>query len=173
MGPKPNESKWYVVYTRPKSEIKVASCISEMGIESYLPLHIVIRQWSDRRKRIKVPLFPNYLFVKLDNTKKRCLFSIREFVRFVSIDKKPVVVREKEIMMIRQILDQQVEVSSEEYFQQGIKVRIRHGQLEGLEGLVIKNYGNTRILVKIDALMRAFSFNVSTKMVLAVLPIDT
>jgi len=40
------EPKWYVVYTRPKSERKVASSITEMGIESYLPMHKVVRQWS-------------------------------------------------------------------------------------------------------------------------------
>lgn len=163
MEPKTHDLKWNVVYTRPKSEKKVASSISKMGIESYLPTHLVIRQWSDRRKKMEVPLFPNYVFVKIEDAKRGFLYSIKELVRFVSIEKRPVIVCEKEIMAIRNVLSEDTEVSSEEYFQQGMKVRIRQGQFAGMEGIIIRRSGNTRLVVKIDVLMKAFSFNISSK----------
>jgi transcription antitermination factor NusG len=133
------ESKWYVVYTRPKSERKVASSITEMGIESYLPMHKVVRQWSDRRKKMEVPLFLNYVFVKVDDVKRRLLFQIKDLVKFVSIEGKPVVIKENEILTIKKILDGDYDdIATEEYFQEGMKIRIRHGQFAGLEGVVIK-----------------------------------
>jgi transcription antitermination factor NusG len=165
---KQSDPKWHVVYTRPKSERKVASRISAMGIESFLPMHKVVRQWSDRKKKLVVPLFPNYVFVKVDAANRGYLFSIKEFVTFISIERKPVVLREKEIMAIKQIVDENVEVLEEDYFQQGMKVRIKHGQFEGLEGIILKKYGNTRLLVKIDTIMKAYSFNVSTRLTEAV-----
>lgn len=158
------DPQWYVVYTMPKSEKKVANCISEMGIESYLPMHKVIRQWSDRKKKLEVPLFPNYVFVRVNETRRGSLFSIKELVRFVSIEKKPVVVREKEILTIKRVLNEDVPVMTEEYFQEGMKVRIEYGQFAGLEGVIIKKNSNTRLIIKIEGLMKAFSFNVSAHM---------
>jgi transcription antitermination factor NusG len=161
METKAEKSNWHVVYTMPKSERKVASAIAELGMEPYLPLHNVVRQWSDRKKKLLVPLFPNYVFVKVNPEKRGYLYSIRELVRFVSIEKKPVVVREKEITTLKQVLSGDLDVANEVYFQQGMKVRVMVGQFSGLEGIVTKVNGNTRLTVKIDGLMRAFSFNVS------------
>jgi transcriptional antiterminator RfaH len=81
MTPNFLEPKWCVAYTRPKSERRVAASIAEMGIESYLPTHKVVRQWSDRKKKMDVPLFSNYVFVKVDDTKRRLLFSINELLK--------------------------------------------------------------------------------------------
>lgn len=159
------DPQWYVVYTMPKSEKKVAESISGMGIESYLPMHKVIRQWSDRKKKLEVPLFPSYVFVKVNETKRVSLFSIKELIRFVSIEKKPVVVREKVIMNIKRVLSEDVQVATEEYFQEGMRVRIGYGQFAGMEGVIIKKNNSTRLVVKIDGLMKAFSFNIASHVV--------
>jgi transcription antitermination factor NusG len=154
------EPKWYVVYTRPKSERKVASSITDMGIESYLPMHKVIRQWSDRNKKMEVPLFTSYVFVKVDDARRSSLFSITELVKFISIDGKPVVIRENEILTIRKVLSGDFDdISTEEYFlQEGMKVRITCGQFAGLEGMVVERRNKPRLVIRIEGLMRAFSF---------------
>jgi transcription antitermination factor NusG len=158
------EPKWYVVYTRPQSERKVAASIAEMGIESYLPLHKVVRQWSDRKKKMEVPLFSNYVFVKVDDVRRRLLFSIKELLKFVSIEGRPVVIRENEILTIKKVSSGDFDdISTEEYFQEGMKVRITNGQLTGLEGVVIKKCNKSRLVIRIEGLMKAFSFEISAK----------
>jgi transcription antitermination factor NusG len=164
MDPKFKDPRWHVVYTKPKSERKVATSISNMGLESYLPLQKVIRQWSDRKKSIEMPLFPNYVFVKVDSETRVRLYSINELIRFVSIERRPVIVRENEIQTLKKVLNEGNEVSNEEYFQNGMKVRIKHGQFEGLEGVIIKKSSSTRILLRIDGLMKAYSFNIPTQL---------
>lgn len=159
MSARQNNLKWHVVYTMSKYERKVASCISEVGIECYLPLHKVVRQWSDRKKKLEVPLFPNYVFVRVDEIRRGQLPSIKELVSFVSIEKKPVVVPEKDISAIRQILGEGVEITQEDFFQEGMKVRIKAGQLAGLEGIVLKKNSNTRMIIQIEGMMKAFSFS--------------
>lgn len=151
--------KWHVVYTRPKSERKVAESIADLGLEFYLPLQEVVRQWSDRRKRMEVPLFPNYVFVKTDEVRRLSLFAIKELVNFVSIEKKPVVIREKEIVTIKRLLSKGAEIAPEEYFQVGSEVKIMKGQFAGLEGIVIRKSGKMRLMIRITAIMRAFSVN--------------
>jgi len=153
--------EWHVVYTRPRTERIVAAGISDLGIESYLPIHRVVKQWSDRRKKLEVPLFPNYVFVKVAEIKRTPLYKIKELVKFISIDKKPVVVREKEILAMKKILNENVEVSMEEYFQEGSNVKIVYGPFAGLEGVVIQRNSSDRLLIKIDALKKAFSVNIS------------
>lgn len=169
MNPK-NLPQWYVVYTMPKSERKVAARIADMGIESYLPLHKVVRQWSDRKKKLEVPLFPNYVFVKVDAILRVSLFSIKELTKFVSIEKQPVVIDEKEILAIKKVLNNEEEVVPDHYFQEGVKVRVRGGHFDGLEGIIIKRRGRTRLLIKIEGLMKAFSFNVSTQLAEVISP---
>jgi transcription antitermination factor NusG len=169
MKAKSSELKWYVVYTRPNSERKVASSITEMGIESYLPMHKVVRQWSDRKKKMEVPLFTGYVFVKVDDVRRVVLFSIQELVKFVSIDKKPVVVRETEILTIKNVLNRDFgDISIEEYFQEGMKVKITQGQFAGLEGEVITKCNKSRLVIKVDGLRKAFSFEISTKAAMVV-----
>jgi transcription antitermination factor NusG len=157
--------RWHVVYTMPKAERRVALSIGEIGIETYLPLCTIVRQWSDRLKKVEVPLFPNYVFVKVDEKTRRNVYKIKEPIRFISIDKRPAVVDEREIQTIRQVLSGGSKVSSEAYFQQGMMVRIKQGQFAGLEGIVIKRNGTTRLLVRIERLMKAYSFNISADMV--------
>ena len=54
---------WYVVYTKPKWEKKVAERLNEIGVVTYCPLVTKTSQWSDRKKKISVPLFNSYIFV--------------------------------------------------------------------------------------------------------------
>lgn len=159
-----SKPQWHVVYTRPKSERKVALSISDIGIEAYLPLHTVVRQWSDRRKKIEVPLFPGYVFVKLLDEQRSAIYSIDNMVSFVSFEKKPVVVREVDINAIRMVLSEDFEASPDDYFLEGQRIRIQHGQFTGLEGIIVKRSGNSRLLVRVDGLFKAFSFNISTKL---------
>lgn len=163
-----SDQKWHVVYTMPKAERKVASSITAMGIEAYLPLHKVIRQWSDRKKRLELPLFPNYVFVKVDRISRVSLYSIKELVKFVSIDKQPVVVSEKEIMTIKKVLTENVQVRTEDYFLPGMRIKIADGQFAGLEGIIERRNSDTRLIIKIEGLMKAFSFNIPSQLLEAV-----
>ena len=150
---------WYTIFTRPRTEKKVASQVEELGAESFLPVHKVIKQWSDRKKRMEVPLFPNYVFVRTHEKALHSLFTIKHLVKFVSIERRPVVVREKEIDTIKLILNEDTELSSCENFQEGRKVRILRGHLAGLEGVIVKQNSKTRLIIKIEGLERSLSIN--------------
>jgi len=61
---------WMAVYTKPRSEKKVAERLEKAGIEVYCPLQTVIKQWSDRKKKIKIPVFPSYVFVHVGESER-------------------------------------------------------------------------------------------------------
>ena len=97
--------KWYVIHTKPNSEIKVANRIISTGINAYCPVYSQIRQYSDRRKKIDKPLLPSYVLVQLKEIDRPKVFSIPGVVRFLFWLGKPAEVRDEEILALKRTLD--------------------------------------------------------------------
>jgi len=137
------EKKWYVVYTRPRWEKKVAGILLAKGIEHYCPLNKVMKQWSDRKKIILEPLFKGYVFVKIPETLKWDIKNIDGILNYVYWLGKPAIVKEEEIDTIRkflqefrdiEVIDKQLAVHS--------KVLIKQGVLMNFHGIIIEVIGN-------------------------------
>ena len=92
---------WYVVYTKPKWEKKVAEQLHKLGIECYCPLTIQVSQWSDRKKKVEVPLFNSYVFVQLEESDRNLVFDSPGVVRYLFWLGKPAIVRDEEINTIK------------------------------------------------------------------------
>ena len=92
---------WYVIYTKPKWEKKVAEQLAEAGIDCYCPLITQISQWSDRKKKVEVPLFNSYVFVQLDESERNSVFQSAGVVRYLFWLGKPAIVRHEEIEVIK------------------------------------------------------------------------
>ena len=92
---------WYVVYTKPKWEKKVAERLNEIGVVTFCPLITKISQWSDRKKKISVPLFNSYIFVQIDEKKRNQVFEVVGAVRYLFWLGKPAVVKYSEIETIK------------------------------------------------------------------------
>lgn len=155
------EPKWHVLYTRPKTERIVSRVIQDFGLETYLPLYKTIRQWSDRKKKLTLPLFPNYVFVKVSGRGISGVRSIRDVVGIVSIEKNPVVIRDEEISKIKRILNEDLNVYTEVSYSEGTRVKIRDGQFAGLEGVVVKKNGKMFLSIKIGGFEKSFLIEVS------------
>lgn len=95
-------SNWLVVQTRPRWEKKVSQLLLEKGLAAFCPLQEVRRQWSDRVKRIQQPVFPLFVFVKVAEEDRKAVRIVPGVKNFVVKDRKPVVIREKTMLGIRQ-----------------------------------------------------------------------
>jgi len=95
---------WYVVYTKPKWEKKVANQLNQIGVKCYCPLKSEIKQWSDRKKKVETPLFNGHIFVQLEENKRNEVFQIHGAVRYLFWLGKPAVVRDEEISAIKKWL---------------------------------------------------------------------
>ena len=103
---------WYVIYTRPRWEKKIAAILDQKGIENYCPLNKVERKWSDRKKTILEPLFKGYIFIKIEETKKWDIKQIDGIVNYVYWLGKPARVRQSEINNIKFFLKEFTSVDS-------------------------------------------------------------
>jgi transcription antitermination factor NusG len=149
-------SGWYLLYTRPKQEKKVAIQLEEKEVDYFLPTIKITRQWHDRKKVIDTPLFPSYVFVNIKTA--------YEFNNGLSIDGVSCYVRfGKQLARVGQIVIDQIKLVikrgknilvSEESFLPGKQLIIRQGALSGLSCEVVKYGGGERILVRVDLLQR-------------------
>lgn len=131
--------KWFAVYTRPKWERKVAQNLTTKKVESYCPLNIVEKQWSDRKKVVQEPLFTSFVFVYASDSEHTLIKQADGVVNFVYWLGKPAEIKEDEIKMIKQFLNEYKNVTIEK-----IKVnvqdmvRITGGPFSGFEGNVVE-----------------------------------
>jgi transcription antitermination factor NusG len=75
------------VYTRPRWEKKIATLLDNRGIENYLPLNKVVKQWIDRKKIVHEPLFKGYIFIKIADKEKwdvKLIDGILNYVHWLS-----------------------------------------------------------------------------------------
>lgn len=140
---------WYVLYTNPKAEKKVAEQLNKIGIETYCPLVTKIQQWSDRKKKVEVPLFSSYVFVNVEEHKRDVVFAVRGVVRYLFWLGKPGIVLEEEILEIQKMLLQNpidVEVSN---LQPGSSLLITEGPFKNQSGIVEEvTKNNIRLVLK-------------------------
>jgi transcription antitermination factor NusG len=137
------ESKWYVVYTRPRWEKKVSGILMARGIEYYCPLNKVMKQWSDRKKIVLEPLFKGYVFIKIPDAQKWEVKSIEGVLNYVYWLGKPAIVKEQEIDTIRKFLQEFKDIEVvEKQLTVNSKVLIKQGVLMNFHGIIIEVAGN-------------------------------
>ena len=145
---------WYAVYTKPRWEKKVAALLDEAGVEYYCPLNKVIKQWSDRKKIIEDPLFKSYVFVHISDEEKTKVLNTEGVIQFVYYLKKPAVIRDEEIQLIKTYLlekDVQITVQNLKQFEEKDVVVISKGVFMDNEGVVVKG-GKRKVYVRLESL---------------------
>lgn len=148
---------WYVLYTKPKWEKKVAEKLNEIGIECYCPLIIQIKQWTDRKKKVEVPLFNSYVFVQLEDTDRNSVFQISGVVRYLFWLGKPAIVRDEEINIIKTSLAapnlSDVSVTS---IQVGDRIKLESGAFSNQDAIVqeISNTYYTLVLESLGCVLK-------------------
>ena len=133
------EKQWFVLYTRPGCERKVAELLEKKQVEVYCPLTKSNRQWGDRKKPVLQPLFSSYLFVFLSPELQSVVRQTDGVTNFIHWLSKPAVIRQEEIDTIRNFLKEYDFVRLEKTaINMNDRVRIINGPLMMWEGSVVE-----------------------------------
>jgi len=152
---------WYALYVKSRHEKCVHSELQQKGIESSLPLTIVTRQWSDRRKKVEVPLFRGYVFVKIDiKNEKLPVLTTSGVVKFVTFNNITVPIPEDQMYWLQQMIASDLLLSQEQDFPIGTEIDVMFGPLKGLRGRVKQKNSETRLVVWFDAIMQGVSVEI-------------
>lgn len=144
---------WYAVYVKSRHEKQTAVELKKQGFHVFLPLVKTIRQWSDRKKKLEIPLFNSYLFVKIDIKNQFHVLAADGAVKFIQFENKPVPIPEWQINNLKVLLNtnEKFEITLEN-FEPGEEVTVNRGSLKGLRGTLIRYKGTNRVLISIDSI---------------------
>ncbi|MFT2011408.1 UpxY family transcription antiterminator [Pontibacter sp. 13R65] len=144
--------RWYAVYTKPRREKKVAEILSLQNIQNYCPLNRVVRQWSDRKKLVYIPLFTSYVFVRTSDKQLHEVKKIDGVINLVTWLGKPAIIKDEEISTIKQFLSEHTNVQLEKKkVAVDDYVKITDGSLQDQEGNIV-GVKNNLILVSLPSL---------------------
>jgi transcriptional antiterminator RfaH len=154
------QRQWFAVFTRSHHEKRVAQHYRERNIEHLLPVTRVKRQWSHYRKvTLELPLFPNYLFVRIARRERIRAIEVPGALSFVGQSSLPTPLFDTEIECLRDGL-KMPSVTPHPYLVVGAKVRINKGVLFGREGIISSNKNGCRVVLTLSLIMRSFAVEV-------------
>jgi transcription antitermination factor NusG len=146
---------WYAVYTCANREKQVAAQFASRGIDHFLPLYESVREWSDRRVKLQMPLFPGYLFVSTSLRNRLRIVTVPGVVNLVGVAGHPVPMAGDVIERLRDAI-KRVSAQPYPYLPIGQRVFLCSGPLKGLTGVLLRHKSGTRVVISIDVIERAF-----------------
>ena len=153
------EPAWYALYTRSRFEKKLLSELTDRSIDVFLPMREVLSRWKDRKKRIWIPLFPGYLFVRQVDTpaNRYRVLNIPGAVRFVGIEGHAEPVPEEQLEAVRRFLESSISIDPYPYLHVGRRVEVVAGPLKGIQGILVQKKGRFRFVLQVDLIRQAIS----------------
>lgn len=155
---------WRVFYIRPRAEKKAAERLEAAGHETFLPLRTTLRQWSDRKQRVEVPLFPSYLFAHVDERGRLDVLEDEAVVKTVHFGGTLAVVPEREMALLRALAEapDRIEAVAREAFPLGAEVYVARGPLSGVHGRVIGHPKDMYLLVEVPSVRQIIRIHLPT-----------
>jgi transcription antitermination factor NusG len=150
---------WYAVQTRSRHEKMVARQLEGLGFRTFLPLTAQLRQWSDRRKLVELPLFPGYTFVHMvyQPEQRYRVLNTEGIVSFVGIQGQGIPIPDKQIEYIRILQSADVRMESHPFLKVGQRVRVCSGSLSGTEGILVGQESDRMLVISVELIQRSVS----------------
>jgi transcription antitermination factor NusG len=157
---------WYAVYTRSRFEKRLMDLLIAKGIEAYVPLRKVMKQWSDRRKMVEEPMIRSYCFVKVTPLHYQDVLNTPGAVRYIWFSGKPASIPEWQIDTLKAITGSGVEVECvPDTFQPGAKVKVNGGPLLGFTGELVTIANKKKVIIRIDHLNQVLTLSISPSLI--------
>ena len=160
MGVRAQQWSWFAILVRTGREKTATLLLENAGYECFLPVSRSMRRWSDRTKLIEVPLFPGYLFCRMNPHNRLTVLMTPGVIQIVGVGKTPIPVEEEEIAVIQRVQSSGVLAMPWPYMQVGNVAQILEGPLRGLTGIVVKIKSGVKLVLSVSLLQRSVAVEV-------------
>jgi len=163
-------ARWYAIRTRSRHEKVAARELELQSITVFLPLIGSMRQWSDRRTKVEMPLFPGYAFVRVGYLSPDRVRVLRTtgVVSFVGQNPAGTWIPDEQIASIRTILERGVPVKEHPFLNVGQRVRVQSGSLSGVEGILVAVKGARTLVISVEPIQRSLCISLDDYQIEAV-----
>jgi transcription antitermination factor NusG len=153
---------WYALHTRPRHEKVVVHRLTDRGVETFLPMVTEVHRWSDRKKKVELPLFSCYVFARFVPNRADRLHVLRVdgVLGLVGSQWEGTPIPDEQIDAVRTLVSGAISWSPYPFLKIGQHVRIRGGALEGMEGILVSRNGKHTLVISVDAIQRSLAVQV-------------
>jgi transcription antitermination factor NusG len=159
---------WFVFYTKSRHEKKVRDLLMRDGFEVFLPMHKVLRQWSDRKKKVEVPLFNSYIFVLEEEHRIPEVLKTPGVSINIRVGGKPAVLRQEELDLIERFIASgyflETDSLQRDEFKSGDQAKVIDGPLRGVVGRIYGDTDDGRLNVLIEGINQVIRVKVAVEL---------
>ena len=141
---------WLVLRTKSQHENVVESVLQQKQVPTYLPKRAVVRSCQGRKRKVEVPLFPGYVFVRPSASQYEGMRYIRGSCGFVLASGPPAALPEKDLDAVKMLVDSGADFTVDPELGAGTKVQIVSGALTGLHGELVRIKNQQMLVVNVD-----------------------
>jgi transcription antitermination factor NusG len=148
-----SELLWFVAHTRPRCEKKLAQFCEQNGLSATLPCQSVAHKYRGKTVVFQKPLFPGYVFLRIEQRDRRKVCESDFVANLLEVFDQETLARQ--LKDILRALDTNLEIRLAPTIGEGMRVKIKHGPLRGIEGWVEKRHGISMVLLRLDFIGQA------------------
>jgi transcription antitermination factor NusG len=158
----PEAPRWYALHTRARHEKAIELRLRDQGMETFVPTTLEVHRWSDRKKKVEVPLFSCYVFVRcgLSAEDRTRVYQVESVHGFVGSRGASLPIPDEQIDSIRRVLSQTAPWRSYPFLKVGQRVRVRGGAMDGVEGVFVSENGDHSLIISVDAIQRSMAVRI-------------
>jgi transcription antitermination factor NusG len=149
---------WYAAYVKSRHEFATRAELCGKGIDAYVPAMKRLRNWKDRRKLVEFPLFPGYIFARLQPCAHDFLQVLRTrgVVNLLSAEQgMPIAVPDEEINSLRLLIESGCDINIYPHLKEGTKIFVKRGIFKGASGTIVRKQDQYMLMVNINILGRS------------------
>jgi transcription antitermination factor NusG len=156
------EPRWYALHTRARHEKAIERRLREEGMLTFVPTIFETHRWSDRKKKVEVPLFSCYVFVRcsLSAADRTRVHRVESVHGFVGTRGMAFPIPDDQIEGIQKVMKQTTSCRSYPFLRVGQRVRVRGGAMDGVEGVFVSENGDHSLIISINAIQRSIAVRI-------------
>lgn len=157
-----DELRWYALHARARHEKAIEHRLRDQGMETFVPTTVEVHRWSDRKKKVEVPLFSCYVFVRctLSTEDRARVYRVESVHGFVGSRGSSLPIPDEQIESIQKVLTQTAPWRSYPFLKVGQRVRVRGGAMDGVEGVFLSENGDHSLIISVDAIQRSMAVRI-------------
>ena len=162
----PDGASWFALCVKPRHEKSAAAALRFKGYDEFLPLYRARARWSDRVKVTQRPLFPGYVFCRLDIRHRVPVLNTPGVLRVIGHGREPVALEDREIDALKVVVRSGLPAEPWPFLNVGCRIGIEEGPLRGIEGTLLEIKGRDRLVLSVGLLQRSIAVEVDRRWVL-------
>ncbi|MDH3583405.1 MAG: hypothetical protein OER86_04240 [Phycisphaerae bacterium] len=156
--PFPETGEWFVLHIRSRQEKALAADLAARSVGYFMPVVQHVRYYNRRKSTVQLPLFPGYLFLRGSRDEAFEADRTRRVAKIIEVADQDYL--HWELANLHLAIGCGAALDPYPYLKEGVRVEVRSGPFQGLQGMVEKRTAPDRLLLQVDILGKGMALEI-------------